>query len=383
VVASLAFSGCEETKWYQYNAYKLTTTVDAIMYTTESKTSSVCTQIGEVIDQMEAAISTSVTTSCVYAFNEAEAGQSVEIDKLTYTVFTEALRLYNLTDGYYNPGVYYCSDLYAFTPEHKMWTEYDHPYDRQPQKNDDGTSYLPLPDEKYVQAFKELSQHFGEITLKEENGKYYAVKPQDAYVVVDDVTYNLKIDFGGIGKGYVTDVVGDIFDKEEIKYARFSFGTSSAVLREYTQDTPTWTLRLTNPRASFTYFLSYSVSNANISTSGDYEQYYYVDGKRYCHIIDPTTGRPIDTGIIEASIVGGTAIEDDALTTALMAMGLDKAIEFINNNLSDRKVTFVYMTNSGEMQVITNMKDEDYTVTSESFTVVSHLDENGKIVYNG
>jgi thiamine biosynthesis lipoprotein len=380
---SLSFGGCETTKWYSYDAYKLSTTVSAIMYTTEGKADSLSEQIGEVIDEMEAAISTSVKTSYVYAFNEAQAGESVEINKLTYTVFSEAIRLYNLTDGYYNPGVYYCSDLYAFTPEHKSWTEYDHPYDRQPQKTDDGISFLPLPDEKYVEAFKELAKHFGDVTLKEEDGKYYAVKPADAFVVVDDVTYSLKIDFGGIGKGYVADLVSDIFDSEGIKYANFSFGTSSAVLKKYKEDTPEWTLRLTNPRSSFDYFLSYKIANANISTSGDYEQYYVVNGKRYCHIIDPTTGRPIDTGIIEASIAGGNAMEDDALTTAIMAMGLDKAIDFINNNLSDRKVTFVYLTNDGKMQVITNMKDEEYSVTSESFTVVSQLDENGKIVYNG
>jgi thiamine biosynthesis lipoprotein len=79
-----------------------------------------------------------------------------------------------------------------------------------------------------------------------------------------------------------------------------------------------------------------------ISTSGDYEQYYIIDDVRYCHIIDPTTGKPVQTGIMTATIIGGSAAEDDALTTAIMTMGKDKAIEFINTKLSDRYVAFTY-----------------------------------------
>ena len=61
---------------------------------------------------------------------------------------------------------------------------------------------------------------------------------------------------------------------------------------------------------------------------------------RYCHIIDPTTGKPVQSGIMSVTIIGGGAAEDDALTTAIMCMGKDKAIKFIEEKLTDRRVVF-------------------------------------------
>ena len=71
-------------------------------------------------------------------------------------------------------------------------------------------------------------------------------------------------------------------------------------------------------------------------------QYYIIDGVRYCHVIDPTTGKPVNNGIMSATVIGGTAAAGDALTTALMAMGKDKALNFIESKLQDVKVAFTY-----------------------------------------
>ena len=87
------------------------------------------------------------------------------------------------------------------------------------------------------------------------------------------------------------------------------------------------------------YFMT-KIRNEKLSTSGDNEQRYFIDGVRYCHIIDPTTGKPIRTGIMSATVIGGSAAEDDALTTAIMAMGKERASNFIKEKLTDRKVVF-------------------------------------------
>ena len=82
------------------------------------------------------------------------------------------------------------------------------------------------------------------------------------------------------------------------------------------------------------------IANLSVSTSGDNAQYYMIDGVRYCHVINPKTGKPVQTGVMSATILGGSAAEDDAYTTAIMAMGRDKAAEFVKTKLTDRRVVF-------------------------------------------
>lgn len=87
-------------------------------------------------------------------------------------------------------------------------------------------------------------------------------------------------------------------------------------------------------------YLYTKIQGEKLSTSGDNEQVYSIGGKRYCHIIDPTTGKPVQTGIMSVTVIGGSAAEDDALTTAIMAMGKERAVQFIEEKLADRKVAF-------------------------------------------
>jgi hypothetical protein len=64
-------------------------------------------------------------------------------------------------------------------------------------------------------------------------------------------------------------------------------------------------------------------------------------------------------------------------------MGLEKAIQFINEQLSGRIVTLVYETTDGNLQIITNSNLSDFTLQNQNYTVASTIDSNGKIVYNG
>ena len=65
-----------------------------------------------------------------------------------------------------------------------------------------------------------------------------------------------------------------------------------------------------------------------VSTAGSYRNYYELDGKRYSHIIDPATGEPVTHRLVSASVITPTALEADALDTALMVMGPERAMAF-------------------------------------------------------
>ncbi len=65
-----------------------------------------------------------------------------------------------------------------------------------------------------------------------------------------------------------------------------------------------------------------------VSTAGSYRNYYELDGKRYSHIIDPATGEPVTHKLVSATVITPTALEADALDTALMVMGPERAMAF-------------------------------------------------------
>ncbi|MCQ2478960.1 MAG: FAD:protein FMN transferase, partial [Clostridia bacterium] len=110
------------------------------------------------------------------------------------------------------------------------------------------------------------------------------------------------------------------------------------------------------------------------------EKYYFVNGTRYSHIIDPKTGSPIQTGVITATIIGGTAADGDAYTTALTCMGLTDAINFINTKLTNCKVVLVYETEQGALQIISNKPQSEINLLDSRYTFAYTLDEQGNIV---
>ena len=276
--------------------------------------------------EIEKALSSTIADSDVYKFNNAQAGAELEVGYITYAVLTEAKAVYTLTDGYYNPALYYNVQAYGFGGAE------DYPY---------GT----LPDENKIAKYTDLAARFGDVQLREEEGKYFVTKPEYT-VEVDGEALSLKLDLGGIGKGYAVDCVDSLIDEYDYKFGYFSFGTSSMLVKNNLGD-GNFSLGLSSPRSpSREPYLSTTIRNEKLSTSGDNEQFYTVGGSgcsngiRYCHIIDPTTGKPIQTGIMSVTVIGGGAAEDDALTTAIMCMGRDRAIQFIEEKLTDRRVVF-------------------------------------------
>lgn len=334
-------------------------------------------EVGATLEQIENSLSSAITTSSIYKFNQANAGETVTIDKTAYTVLSEALRLNAYTNGYYNPGVYYSVDLYGFAPR---GVGVSMPYDRT-------RANAELPDEDYVQAFKELGAYFKDIELNENKGVYTAKKPVGATVNVKGVDYHLKIDLGGIGKGYAVDLIDKMIDDAGFEYSYFNLGSSSIAVNSFSEKDPNFNMSSQDPRSNALFsvesYISRKVNNVCLSTSGDYEKYYILDDVRYCHIINPTTGRPISDGVITATLIGGTAMEGDALTTALTCMGRDNAISFINEKLSAYTVTFVYEKQDKSLQIISNTPTSAYTQKNKKkFKIAYTLDSNGKIIYN-
>lgn len=328
-------------------------------------------KVGDFLAATERSVSASVPQSYVSKFNAAEAGATVEIDATSYSLFTLAKQIYTDTDGYFNPAVWYCEDLFGFIPPSA--DDMAMPYDRE-------TTTI-LPEDKYITAFCTLASHFGEVGLSRSEGRYYVTKPEFTVKVDgDDNVYSLRVDFGGIAKGWCADSVNEMLDEAGIIYGYFNFGLSSMRLKKYAyNDTGDYTVSSGDPRGGGSDYVSRSVKDTALSTSGDNMKYYEIDGVRYCHIIDPTTGAPIRTGVASVTVYGGSAAEDDALTTALAAMGKRRAVEYINDKMTDKKVVMLIFED-GVGKIITNCPQE-IEIKNKNYAVVNTV-VDGKIVLN-
>ncbi|MCD7729216.1 MAG: FAD:protein FMN transferase [Clostridia bacterium] len=314
---------------YSKTMYVFGTSADLVLYGDFSSEESQAANkdfgnmVSSYLYSLESRLSTTYKTSYVYAFNNAAAGATVQIDEDTYNILALALEIYEETGGYYNAGVYNSVNLFGF--------------------GEGGSGITEVPEDEYIQAFLTLSQCFGDITLYGQDGSYYAVKPADT-VTVGGTEYSLSIDLGGIAKGYATDKVKEMLSQYGYGYSYFSFGSSSMyIARSYSSEDGLWTLSVRNPRSqSGEGYATTRAAEAAISTSGDYENYCEIDGVRYCHIINPETGLPVNVscsggvysqtaGIISATVIGGSAAANDARTTAIMAMGIEKAVEYCSS----------------------------------------------------
>lgn len=345
-----------------------------------------CDAVGDFLSELENTLSTAVSTSSISRFNSAAAGTEVQIDEVVYTALKDAIGMYEFTDGYYNPAVYYSVDLFGFTPRFNTYTYTAElstrmPYDR---LTDDGqkVSAYGEPDEQYVSIFRELAAHMDEVRVEERDGKYYAYKPDYTVTGPNGDTYTMALDLGGIGKGYAADIVNVMMEEYGFEYGYFTLGSSSYYVKQSaTSDDGTWSMGLTDPDNSLfggTY-ARVNISSVALSSSGDYEKSYRGEaGLTYCHIIDPFTGRPKTIGIAGCTVVGGTAARDDALTTALMVMGEQRAVQYINEHLKDYDIVMIVRGEDGPCErVITNVENLEY---NPSYTLANTIDGEGNIV---
>jgi thiamine biosynthesis lipoprotein len=148
-------------------------------------------------------------------------------------------------------------------------------------------------------------------------------------IVVDESTAFVRkpgmfVDLGGIAKGYAVDCVLDTLDATSYPDVLVDVGGNVACRGEARRGVP-WRIGVRNPfnRDELIGVLRIP-SYAAVATSGNYERFVEIEGRRYAHIIDPRSGRPVE-GMASVTVISPDATESDALSTALFVAGLDEA----------------------------------------------------------
>ena len=137
----------------------------------------------------------------------------------------------------------------------------------------------------------------------------------------------MSIDMGGVAKGYAADRVIKILEDAGIDNALVALGGDMYCLGKKS-DAELWKVGIRHPRDKDKLFLEISLKDKAISTSGDYERYFILRGKRYSHIIDPGTGYPIGDDVESASVISPDSTTSDILATAICILG-EKGLSII------------------------------------------------------
>ncbi|WP_299980441.1 FAD:protein FMN transferase [Desulfobacula sp.] len=230
-------------------------------------------------------------------FNREEIGKSVNISSDFFAIMLTARKLYRMTDGSWDGTVKPLVDLWGFGTKKRA-------------------NQIPEAD-KITMALSKTG--FNHIDIK---GPHSIRKKA-----------NITLDLGSIAKGYGVDAIATLFTSSGIHDILVEIGgelyaSGKNKKGEY------WSVGISRPDKLFANQDLYKVvrlNNQALATSGNYRNFFEINGKTFSHIIDPKTGFPVDNQIISASVISKDCTFADGLATALMVMDVQKAIKLVNS----------------------------------------------------
>lgn len=226
-------------------------------------------------------------------FNRLSAGQSMEVDQELITILVLSIVMNRMSGGAFDITVGPIVNLWGFGPQ---------------QQDTEGS----IPSDEALQA---AGAHIGMDNLQM-SGNRLTKK------------VNLYLDLSAIAKGYAVDKVGELLLQQGIENYLVEIG-GELYARGRKANGDKWQIAIEEPsEKTSAIYKTIGLENLGMATSGDYRNYYEKDGKRYSHTIDPRTLRPISHKLASATVIHENTAIADALATALMVMGTQKAIGF-------------------------------------------------------
>ena len=236
--------------------------------------------------------------------NELVNGQhrTVTVDRRIVDMLLYAKEMYTKTNGRVN---------IAMGSVLSIWHDY-----RVVGMNDPASAELP-PMEKLTAA--SLHTDINCLIIDEENATVHITDPQ------------MTLDVGAIAKGYAVEMVARSMEEKGVTGYVLNVGGNVRTIGAKGDGSP-WTVGIENPdeSASDPYFAYLYLSGCSLVTSGSYQRYYLVDGKRYHHIIDPDTLMPRDI-YLSVSVVCQSSADGDALSTALFCMTPEEGLALVES----------------------------------------------------
>lgn len=324
IIITLIFTGCSSNKNEPITRkeFLMDTPITLTIY--DKKDEVILDKAVDRLKEIENRMSSTIENSDISMINRNAGIKPVEVHEDVYYVIKKARYFADISQGAYDPTIGPLADLWNIT-------------------GTDEKERDSIPTEEEIEEKKDLVNYNG-IGLVKNNMVYLKEK-------------GMKLDLGGIAKGYAADEVKRIFEENEVENAIIDLGGNIYAMGTRNNSKP-WRIGIQDPfEVSGDYMGIFNANNRSIVTSGDYERYFKHDGKKYHHIINPKTGYPSENEISGVSIVSNASIDGDALSTALFVLGVDQGMNLIDN-LEDIDVIFVTKENKAIIEEKTKDKFE-------------------------
>ncbi len=255
--------------------------------------------------RIDAAMSTYKPTSELSLVNAGAAAQPMKISQELFDLLATSVEYSKMTNGAFD--ITYASVGYLYDYRERV-----------------------RPDEKDIQS-----------ALPGINYRHLLLDPKTR--TVKFAREGVRIDLGGIGKGYAVDRGIAVLQERGFTQALVTAGGDSRIMGDRFGNP--WVVGIRHPDRKDEVIARIPLEDAAISTSGDYERYFDENGVRYHHIIDPKTGHSASK-VRSATIIGPTATRTDGLSKTAFVLGAEKAIE-IYNRLED--IDAILVTPDGQV----------------------------------
>jgi len=315
-------SDLEKSEASESEIFALDTAITLKVY--GSKRDEVLKKLEDKINELDDMLSTGKETSEVSRLNRG--GEAV-LSPTMANLVKRSLDIYKKTDGLFDITIYPLMELWGF-----------------PTKN------YRVPSEKEIEEKLKLVGS-DKIDFNEETRK------------ISFKNKGMEIDFGGIGKGYITDELVKILTDEKVESAIINLGGNVFGFRKK-PDGSLWNIAIRDPNEPDKYMAAIRLEDSAVITSGGYERYFEENGIIYHHILDPRTGKPSESGLKSVSIISKDGTLADALSTSLFIMGEEKAIGYWKENGSNFDI--LLMTNDNRLLVSAGIKDK---VISDNYKI--------------
>lgn len=162
------------------------------------------------------------------------------------------------------------------------------------------------------------------------------------------------LDCSAIAKGFGVDMVADYLEKQGVKDYLVEIGGEIRA-HGMNPNKKVWTIGISNPSDSAgienpELATALQLTDCAVATSGNYRNYYYKNGHKYAHTIDPHSGYPVQHSVLSATVVAPTCAEADAFATSFMVMGLGNAQKLLQSH-SNLKAILIYSGPTGKKQI--------------------------------
>lgn len=278
-------------------------------------------KIDSLIKAINKSTSTYIPTSDISRINKGDS--TVIVDSYFEEVFQKSNKIYKETNGDFDPTVGVLVNAWGFGPEEKI---------------EDLDSI----------KIKELLKFVGFNKVKIENKKVIKKYPE------------IYFDFNAIGKGYLVDVVGRLFEQYNIVNYMVEIGGEIRA-KGKNENNEFWRIAIENPNfdGTRTFATVIQLKNESIATSGNYRKFRTnANGSKYVHTINTRTGYATESNLLSASVISTADCADvDGYATAFMAMGLEKTKAF----LIEHKELKAFLIFADENDEIKTFKSQNFT----------------------